>query len=1121
MDAQQLDIPPPTNPQDFENLCHAIWECEWNCATIQRNGRSGQKQRGVDIFGQPHGEVQYHGIQCKVKSGDTAGRPALTRSEIDHEVAEAKFFIPPLAKLIIATTAPQDAGLQEYARELSEQHAAAGLFAVAVLSWPEIKARLAKHETVLARFYEIASSSSRQIKEDVSAIRERLGELGRPLEPDLRWDQTSADPAVESALSSLLYSSRRDPLVGREGALAFLWRFLNDEKRQFLWLLLTAPGGEGKSRLAFELANAARRHGWHAGKLGRRELASFKPSRWRPSRPTLMVIDYAAQHASETNWLMEELSGNEAVLEQKVRLLLLERSHEWQWFKKMLPASDAGKRIGNHAYLPDHVLRLEPLDRSSLIDLMAGRFLRAGIPPPDSEILFSLAERIDRRGVTPRPLFAAAAAEAIMAVARPNDLQNDRDRWTHAIAMLDRETVLDFLIERDREQFWLNRSATDQELESKRLEKHERILFLSTFAQEELTREDLKRRCPKRAQDYLPSHDAGNLIFLDSHRLRRMATDAEGELPVVKPDILGEHYVLQQLEAMEPDERGALFEAALVLGGAMASSFIRRCAADFPERARFITTIAPLLHDSRAQLEYVRAQWLTGARTEGDDDDLPITLASAFTQSAKRFQSLHPENQQIKIWLAYGSGNLVCRANHDDASDELTWLKKLGCASTGTPELRSVAATSASTLIDRFLIQKKFEHAQRELEWLQQFCGAYPMEVELREAAVKSALKFASSASLEQAASALSWLRGLASDGLLIPKHMITLAEMINSRGSEADSPSGDRDIAWLIEQSRRHPQIPAMRIEAAIAVVERVSKAGSDTSLRAYEWLEQAAIDYSSEEMIVRMAATAAAAMISRENGETLLEKLGWLRRLAAKHPLDSHVRLQAATGAMHAISKLNREPAELELAWLKSLSKKYPSDYDLLVQAVLGAVNLVRHVEPDRGAQEVAWLRWLATDLPSEPSMRLYAAAATVHLIRMSPIQAAQVEETWLKSLAARYPTETNLRVQAAIGGFDCMSKLMNAYRIDEARMERDWISLQSTNLPEMTELGEAAAAAVVQFYRVLCELGEAPSSDEGLAAAEAVAMLLPGCHEERDADVILSLREVLRDVRRRFQN
>src|SRR6266542_6150435 len=112
MDPQQLDLPPPKNWQDFEDLCHALWECEWSCPTIQKNGRSGQTQRGVDIFGRPFGGDKFHGIQCKLKSIDAGGSPVLTRAEIEHEVAQAKAFAPPLQQLIIATTAAADAKIQ-------------------------------------------------------------------------------------------------------------------------------------------------------------------------------------------------------------------------------------------------------------------------------------------------------------------------------------------------------------------------------------------------------------------------------------------------------------------------------------------------------------------------------------------------------------------------------------------------------------------------------------------------------------------------------------------------------------------------------------------------------------------------------------------------------------------------------------------------------------------------------------------------------------------------------------------------------------------------------------------------------------------------------------------------
>lgn len=54
-------IKKPENWQDFESLCKKLWGEIWNCSdTIKKNGRSGQKQHGVDIYGVPKGEKQYY-----------------------------------------------------------------------------------------------------------------------------------------------------------------------------------------------------------------------------------------------------------------------------------------------------------------------------------------------------------------------------------------------------------------------------------------------------------------------------------------------------------------------------------------------------------------------------------------------------------------------------------------------------------------------------------------------------------------------------------------------------------------------------------------------------------------------------------------------------------------------------------------------------------------------------------------------------------------------------------------------------------------------------------------------------------------------------------------------------
>jgi hypothetical protein len=112
-----------------------------------------------------------------IKSADAAGPPVLTQAEVEREIEEAKTFTPPLEHLIIATTAPQDANIQAFARELSTQHAELGLFKVHVLAWPEIKARLVKHKAILGRFYPSASGTAVHFHESVSAMRDLIEQL--------------------------------------------------------------------------------------------------------------------------------------------------------------------------------------------------------------------------------------------------------------------------------------------------------------------------------------------------------------------------------------------------------------------------------------------------------------------------------------------------------------------------------------------------------------------------------------------------------------------------------------------------------------------------------------------------------------------------------------------------------------------------------------------------------------------------------------------------------------------------------------------------------------------------------------------------------------------------------
>ena len=126
----------PTNWQDFETLCKKLWGEIWKCPEIKKNGGTGQRQNGVDVYGIPFGEDTYYGIQCKGK--DEYTNKQFTEDEIDIEITKAKLFQPALKKFYFATTAVKDAGIEEFIRKKNIENKKNELFEVHLFSWEDI-----------------------------------------------------------------------------------------------------------------------------------------------------------------------------------------------------------------------------------------------------------------------------------------------------------------------------------------------------------------------------------------------------------------------------------------------------------------------------------------------------------------------------------------------------------------------------------------------------------------------------------------------------------------------------------------------------------------------------------------------------------------------------------------------------------------------------------------------------------------------------------------------------------------------------------------------------------------------------------------------------------------------
>jgi len=145
-------LPPPKSWEDFEEMLWDLFRAEWNDPHTQKHGRRGQRQYGVDIFGQPGRKGEWTGVQAKEK--DQFSASLLTEKELEAEVEKAKNFNPPLTDFIIATTAPRDKNIQRKARLLTQDHQKVGLFRVHVYSWEEIEKLLETHLHIRKQWYQ-------------------------------------------------------------------------------------------------------------------------------------------------------------------------------------------------------------------------------------------------------------------------------------------------------------------------------------------------------------------------------------------------------------------------------------------------------------------------------------------------------------------------------------------------------------------------------------------------------------------------------------------------------------------------------------------------------------------------------------------------------------------------------------------------------------------------------------------------------------------------------------------------------------------------------------------------------------------------------------------------------
>jgi tetratricopeptide (TPR) repeat protein len=354
----------------------------------------------------------------------------------------------------------------------------------------------------------------------------------------------------------LLTELRATDLVGRDEDLAALQAWL-DGPMPIAVQCRIGRAGIGKTRLAIELCERAEAAGWTAGFARADELQRFFDAQnltaWRWSKPTLIVVDYAAASARMLRAWLEVLARRPDGDEPKLRLLLLERHADRQlgwWADLTRPGGLSGRGpdslIDPTEPVPMHSLHAVEHRRALLANAIAEAARVLGKPAPELPTPGTNPE-FDRRladnALGNEPLYLAMAGRIAIDTGAPEALTLRPGELARLVA--------------GAEENRLRRLAASWNIPA------ELILHLAACVTLEggCTRDAAKALID--AERQAVDHPAPPPSVEIAKRLADALPSADG-VDAVRPDLIGEAFVLSTIDDnwRSPTEQAAIVERA-------------------------------------------------------------------------------------------------------------------------------------------------------------------------------------------------------------------------------------------------------------------------------------------------------------------------------------------------------------------------------------------------------------------------------------------------------------------------------------------------------------------------------------------------------------------------------
>ena len=839
----------------------------------------------------------------------------------------------------------------------------------------------------------------------------------------------------QSPSSRFHYKSGAVSFHGRQEELEQLREFCGQEDVAFRWWAVTGAGGAGKSRLVYEFQQKIEGSGWNVLWLNSSHMDQLESLHF-PTK-TLVVVDYAQAYLGPLGRWMEQLAQRPRLV--PVRLLLLERDgaslDESSWGSGLKAEVRRAKSVRESCW-KEPFLQISPLQEEELLCIMTDYAARMEkhLEEKKAQQLLETLKTTDPE--LRRPLYAMFLTDAWANGEKP-------EQWGQ-------KAVLDYVLQRENGYF---QEKTKEAIGNiPRLKKNLNKLRLVATIWDGITLEQVAQEYSKLWEAYQQQADKLDCVESEEDLLRQVGILQGTELAGLKPDLLGEYFVLQHLN--EPEVLRLLFPDGWQTKGKLVA-FVFRMYRDYYDVLENVAAfweymlciqknpvrgygmmLVNVTYDSNAYtssaVETLKTLWKTGGRQAIDallyamglvnlTNKQPMEGAEATIERLAELHEQYSGNKEIAVEYAKGLVNLTNKQPMEGAEATIEQLKGLHERYCGNEEIAFVYAKGLVNLSAEQPAEEAEVTVERLAELYEQYSGNQEIAVEY----ARGLVNLSTEQPAEEAEATIEQLKGLHERYCGNEEIALVYAKGLVNLSAEQSAEEAEATVEQLAELYEQYSGNQEIALEYARGIVNLSIEQPAEEAKATIEQLKGLHERYCGNE---EMAFVYAMGLVNLTNKQPMEGVEATIERLAELHEQYSgnkEIALAYAKGQVNLSAEQPMEGAEATVERLAELYEQYSGNQEVALVYAKGLVNLSAEQPMEGTEATVERLAELYEQYSVNQEIALVYASGLVNLSDRQVVEEVLETIRHLEKLYCMYPDNEEMVVSYAMGLYNLAEK------------------------------------------------------------------------------------------------